>query len=44
MLATGTKAPTFTARNQEGEEIRLEDFAGKKKVILYFFPKDNTPG
>lgn len=44
MLAPGTKAPRFAARNQDGKEIRLEDFIGKKSVVLYFFPKDNTPG
>jgi peroxiredoxin Q/BCP len=44
MLAADTAAPRFTARNQDGQEIRLEDFTGKKNVVLYFFPKDNTPG
>lgn len=43
MLATGMKAPDFTLMNQHGEEIRLSDFLGRK-VILYFYPKDNTPG
>lgn len=36
-------APDFTARNQNGEEVSLSDYRGKK-VILYFYPKDNTPG
>ncbi len=43
MLATGMKAPDFTLTNQHGEEIRLSDFLGRK-VVLYFYPKDNTPG
>ncbi len=42
-LKKGDKAPEFTARNQDGEEINLGDFRGKK-VILYFYPKDDTPG
>ena len=43
MLAIGEKAPEFSLLNQEGAEIRLSDFLGKK-VILYCYPKDNTPG
>jgi thioredoxin-dependent peroxiredoxin len=43
MLEVGKKAPTFKLKNQNGEEISLEDFKGKK-VILYFYPKDDTPG
>ena len=43
MLEVGIKAPDFTSVNQDGEEIRLQQFRGKK-VILYFYPKDNTPG
>lgn len=43
MLETGIKAPNFTLKNKDGEEISLSDFLGKK-VILYFYPKDNTPG
>ena len=43
MLTTGMKAPDFTLKNQHGEEIRLSDFLGKK-IVLYFYPKDNTPG
>lgn len=44
MLAAGAAAPRFVARNQDGREVRLDDFIGKKNVILYFFPKDSTPG
>lgn len=43
MLEIGTKAPDFLLPDQNGEMHRLSDYAGKK-VILYFYPKDNTPG
>ncbi len=43
MLAIGTKAPAFTLPDQNGTMHSLEDYKGKK-VILYFYPKDNTPG
>lgn len=43
MLEVGTKAPDFSLPDQNGEMHNLSDFAGKK-VILYFYPKDNTPG
>ncbi len=43
MLTTGMKAPDFTLMNQRGEEVHLSDFLGKK-VVLYFYPKDSTPG
>lgn len=42
-LQIGDKAPAIKAKNQKGETIQLSDFTGKK-VILYFYPKDNTPG
>lgn len=42
-LVAGDKAPLFTCNNQKGEEISLEALKGKK-VILYFYPKDSTPG
>lgn len=42
-LKPGDKAPDIKAYNQNNEEIKLADFKGKK-VILYFYPKDNTPG
>ena len=42
-LEVGQKAPAITAKNQNGESISLSDFMGTK-VILYFYPKDNTPG
>ena len=43
MISIGQKAPDFTLNNQLGEEISLHDFLGKK-VVLYFYPRDNTPG
>ena len=43
MLEIGTQAPDFTLSDQNGNAISLSDFKGKK-VILYFYPKDNTPG
>lgn len=43
MLEVGTKAPDFTLNNKEGNPVSLSDFLGKK-VVLYFYPKDNTPG
>jgi len=42
-LEIGQHAPDFSAKNQHGETVHLSDFKGKK-VILYFYPKDNTPG
>ena len=42
-LQVGDKAPAVLGVNQDGKEILLVDFAGKK-VVLYFYPKDNTPG
>ncbi len=43
LLEVGTKAPDFTTLDQDGNKISLDDFKGKK-VIIYFYPKDNTPG
>ena len=43
MLEIGTRAPEFTLRDKDGKEVSLSDFRGSK-VILYFYPKDNTPG
>lgn len=43
MLEVGIKAPEFTLSDQDGNPVRLSDFRGKK-VVLYFYPKDNTPG
>ena len=43
LLEEGAKAPEFTAKDQNGKTISLSDFRGKD-VILYFYPKDDTPG
>ena len=43
MLKEGTAAPAFTTKDAEGDIVRLEDFRGQK-VVLYFYPKDDTPG
>lgn len=42
-IQIGTKAPDFTLPGTGGT-TSLSDFLGKKKVVLYFYPKDNTPG
>jgi peroxiredoxin Q/BCP len=42
-LKEGMKAPDFKGIDQNGREVKLSDFAGKK-LVLYFYPKDNTPG
>ena len=43
MLNIGDKAPDFTLLNKDGQSVSLSDFLGKR-VVLYFYPKDNTPG
>ena len=43
MLAEGMKAPDFTLKDRRGETVSLSDFRGRKTVV-YFYPKDNTPG
>ena len=43
LLEAGTKAPDFSLPDQDGNMVSLKDFKGQK-VILYFYPKDNTPG
>ncbi|MBW4494559.1 MAG: peroxiredoxin [Oscillatoria princeps RMCB-10] len=40
----GDTAPDFTMPSQSGEPVSLKDFRGKKAVVLYFYPKDDTPG
>lgn len=44
MLEKNQSAPAFSTPNQRDEMIRLSDYKGKKNVILYFYPKDDTPG
>lgn len=41
--SAGTQAPHFEANNQNGQSVSLKDFAGKR-LVLYFYPKDDTPG
>jgi len=43
MLEVGTKAPLFSLPDKDGNIVNLEDFLGKK-LVLYFYPRDNTPG
>lgn len=43
MIEIGSKAPELLGRDENGNEIKLQDFAGKK-LVLYFYPKDSTPG
>ena len=43
MLTAGMKAPDFSLSDQHGNTVSLADFAGKK-IVLYFYPRDNTPG
>jgi len=43
MISEGAKAPAFSLKDQSGKPVKLADFAGKQ-VVLYFYPKDNTPG
>ena len=43
-IKEGNKAPDFTAIDQDGEKVKLSSFRGEKNVVLYFYPKDMTPG
>ena len=43
-IKAGDMAPNFTLQSQTGASVTLSDFRGKKAVVLYFYPKDNTPG
>ena len=43
ILNIGDKAPNFKGKNQDGKTVQLSDYKGKK-LVLYFYPKDNTPG
>ena len=43
-IQVGDKAPDFTLPSQSGEPVRLHDRLGERVVVLYFYPKDNTPG
>ncbi|WP_348799521.1 peroxiredoxin [Flavobacterium adhaerens] len=43
-LKVGDKIPNFTAKNSEGNDFAIQDWIGKKVLVVYFYPKDNTPG
>jgi peroxiredoxin Q/BCP len=43
-LKVGDNAPEFTAKASDGSTVKLSDFTGKQNVVLYFYPKDDTPG
>jgi peroxiredoxin Q/BCP len=43
-IQVGDAAPDFTLHNQKGEQVTLRSFQGQKTVVLYFYPKDDTPG
>ena len=44
MLKEGSKAPGFSLSDDRGNQVSLSDFAGKKTVVIFFFPKADTPG
>ena len=44
MIQEGKKAPDFTSMDQNGNKVKLSSFRNKKNVVLYFYPKDMTPG
>ena len=44
MLKQGRKAPAFTALDDHGNKVKLSDYTGKKNVVLFFYPKADTPG
>ena len=44
MVKEGNKAPDFSGKNQNGKPVKLSSFKTKKNVVLYFYPKDMTPG
>lgn len=43
-IKEGMKAPAFRAQDQDGRTVQLQDFQGKSSVVLFFYPKDDTPG
>ena len=44
MLTVGEKAPDFEATTAHGDRVKLSDFVGKKNLVLFFYPKDDSPG
>jgi peroxiredoxin Q/BCP len=43
-IKIGDRAPEFTLQSQDGTNVNLADFLGKKSIVIYFYPKDDTPG
>ena len=43
-VSAGEKAPDFSLKDQRGKKVSLSDFRGRKNVVVYFYPKDDTPG
>jgi len=43
-LKVGDKIPNFVLQSQEDKSVKISDFQGRKPIVLYFYPKDNTPG
>ena len=43
-IEEGKAAPTFTLKDQDGNKVSLAGFKGKQAVVIYFYPKDDTPG
>lgn len=44
MLKEGSKAPPFSTLDDRGQKVKLSDYAGRKNVVLFFYPKADTPG
>jgi peroxiredoxin Q/BCP len=44
MLKEGSRAPAFSLQDDHGAQVELSDYAGKKHVVLFFYPKADTPG
>jgi len=44
MLKEGSKAPSFTLLDDQGQKVSLSDYAGSQNVVLFFYPRANTPG
>ncbi len=44
MLKEGSKAPDFSVQDDRGRQVSLDDYTGKKNIVLFFYPKASTPG
>lgn len=44
MIKEGSRAPAFTVDDDHGNQVKLGNYAGRKNVVLFFFPKADTPG